>query len=135
MTVISYILGIHEGHNCGASLSANGKIIASISEERLTRKKNEVGYPVKSIEEVIRIGGISVDEIDTVAYASLFMHEPAYLTDLQSWYCVGIEEQRIDMAKPEGYRKAQRLMLLADKFNLPIITFVDTAGADRKSVV
>ncbi len=33
------------------------------------------------------------------------------------------------MAKPEGYRKAQRLMLLAEKFNLPIITFVDTAGA------
>jgi len=33
------------------------------------------------------------------------------------------------MAKPEGYRKAQRLMLLADKFNLPVITFVDTAGA------
>ena len=33
------------------------------------------------------------------------------------------------MAKPEGYRKAQRLMTLADKFNLPIITFVDTAGA------
>ena len=33
------------------------------------------------------------------------------------------------MAKPEGYRKAQRLMLIADKFNLPIITFVDTAGA------
>ena len=33
------------------------------------------------------------------------------------------------MAKPEGYRKAQRLMLLADKFKLPIISFVDTAGA------
>ncbi len=33
------------------------------------------------------------------------------------------------MAKPEGYRKAQRLMNIADKFNLPIITFVDTAGA------
>jgi len=33
------------------------------------------------------------------------------------------------MAKPEGYRKAQRLMMLADKFNLPVITFVDTAGA------
>ena len=33
------------------------------------------------------------------------------------------------MAKPEGYRKAQRLMFLADKFNLPVITFVDTAGA------
>ncbi|WP_416896260.1 MAG: acetyl-CoA carboxylase carboxyltransferase subunit alpha [Minwuia sp.] len=33
------------------------------------------------------------------------------------------------MARPEGYRKAQRLMKLAEKFGLPIITFVDTAGA------
>jgi acetyl-CoA carboxylase carboxyl transferase subunit alpha len=33
------------------------------------------------------------------------------------------------MAKPEGYRKAQRMMALADKFHLPIISLVDTAGA------
>ena len=33
------------------------------------------------------------------------------------------------MAKPEGYRKAKRLMDMAEKFKLPIITFVDTAGA------
>jgi acetyl-CoA carboxylase carboxyl transferase subunit alpha len=33
------------------------------------------------------------------------------------------------MAKPEGYRKAQRLMHLAEHFNLPVVTFVDTAGA------
>ena len=33
------------------------------------------------------------------------------------------------MAKPEGYRKAIRLMKMADRFGLPIITFVDTAGA------
>lgn len=33
------------------------------------------------------------------------------------------------MPKPEGYRKAQRLMKLADHLNLPIITFVDTSGA------
>lgn len=33
------------------------------------------------------------------------------------------------MAKPEGYRKAQRLMDLADKFKLPVIAFVDTSGA------
>ena len=33
------------------------------------------------------------------------------------------------MAKPEGYRKAQRLILLAEKFNLPVISFVDTVGA------
>jgi len=33
------------------------------------------------------------------------------------------------MARPEGYRKAVRLMDLADKFALPVITLVDTAGA------
>ena len=33
------------------------------------------------------------------------------------------------MAKPEGYRKAQRLMDMAEKFKLPILSFVDTAGA------
>lgn len=33
------------------------------------------------------------------------------------------------MARPEGYRKARRLMELADKFNVPVLTFVDTAGA------
>lgn len=33
------------------------------------------------------------------------------------------------MPRPEGYRKAVRLMELADRFNLPIITFIDTAGA------
>lgn len=33
------------------------------------------------------------------------------------------------MARPEGYRKAQRLMKLADKFNLPVISFIDTSGA------
>jgi acetyl-CoA carboxylase carboxyl transferase subunit alpha len=33
------------------------------------------------------------------------------------------------MARPEGYRKAVRLMGLADKFGLPVLSFVDTAGA------
>ena len=33
------------------------------------------------------------------------------------------------MAQPEGYRKAVRLMDMAERFNLPVISFVDTAGA------
>jgi len=33
------------------------------------------------------------------------------------------------MARPEGYRKAQRLMKLADRFRLPVISLVDTSGA------
>lgn len=33
------------------------------------------------------------------------------------------------MPRPEGYRKAERLMLLAEKFGMPVLTFVDTPGA------
>lgn len=33
------------------------------------------------------------------------------------------------MPRPEGYRKALRLMQMAERFNIPIITFIDTAGA------
>ena len=33
------------------------------------------------------------------------------------------------MTRPEGYRKAQRLMTLAERFGLPVVTLVDTAGA------
>ena len=33
------------------------------------------------------------------------------------------------MARPEGYRKAIRLMELANRFNLPVLSFIDTAGA------
>jgi len=38
-------------------------------------------------------------------------------------------EHNFGMAKPEGFRKAQRLLILAEKLKLPIVTFVDTAGA------
>lgn len=37
------------------------------------------------------------------------------------------------MSNPEGYRKALRVMKLAAKFNMPIITFIDTPGATRAS--
>lgn len=38
-------------------------------------------------------------------------------------------ERNFGMARPEGYRKAIRLMDIADRFRLPVITLVDTPGA------
>jgi carbamoyltransferase len=100
-----YILGIHDGHNCGATLSRGGEIVASVSEERLTRNKNEVGYPKRSIDDVLRIAGVSAGDLDRVAYASLFMHGRQYLTDLQPWYRVGLEHQRSESTRPRAYEK------------------------------
>ncbi len=41
----------------------------------------------------------------------------------------GRQIRNFGMANPEGYRKAMRLMKLAEKFNIPIVTFIDTPGA------
>ena len=38
-------------------------------------------------------------------------------------------ERNFGMMRPEGYRKTNRLMKLADKFNIPIVSFIDTPGA------
>ena len=38
-------------------------------------------------------------------------------------------KRNFGMAQPEGYRKAKRLFQLAERFSLPVITFIDTAGA------
>ena len=38
-------------------------------------------------------------------------------------------KRNFGMPKPEGYRKALRLMKMAERFNMPIITFIDTPGA------
>ena len=73
----------------------------------------------------------------------LFKEDPALLCGFATFHdtpvmIMGHEKGRntegrikhnFGMAKPEGYRKAIRLMKLAEKFSLPIITFVDTPGA------
>ena len=38
-------------------------------------------------------------------------------------------ERNFGMMRPEGYRKSIRLMKIADKFDLPVIIFIDTPGA------
>ena len=47
----------------------------------------------------------------------------------KGWDTTSRIHHNFGMARPEGYRKAQRLMHMADQFDLPVITLVDTAGA------
>ena len=72
-----------------------------------------------------------------------FADDPSIIAGLctiegESYVLIGNEKGRgtkdklyrnFGMAKPEGYRKALRIMRLAEKFNIPIITFIDTPGA------
>ena len=99
------ILGIHDGHNSGATLLINGEITASVTEERLTRVKNESGYPKLSIDEVLKISKLSPDDLDCVVYSSNFMHTKSHLSNISDWYRVGLEEQKRDKLKDRSYLK------------------------------
>ncbi|MCK4939558.1 MAG: acetyl-CoA carboxylase carboxyltransferase subunit alpha, partial [Rhodospirillaceae bacterium] len=84
-----------------------------------------------------------IDDFTPLAGDRLFGEDNAIVGGLgrfrgRSVMVMGIEkggdtEERVHhnfgMAKPEGYRKAQRLMKMADRFGLPIIALVDTPGA------
>ena len=99
------ILGIHDGHNSGATIVKDGKILASVLEERLTRKKNETGFPKKSIMSCLKICGIKKNDLEKVVYASNFMHDSKYLKNPLDWYKVGIKQQIEDSKKSKNYEK------------------------------
>jgi carbamoyltransferase len=61
------ILGIHDATSSCAALTENGRVIAVVQEERLTGIKNDAGFPYRSIKEVLRLGGCTLDEVDLVA--------------------------------------------------------------------
>ncbi|MBF0614201.1 MAG: hypothetical protein G8237_06620 [Magnetococcales bacterium] len=61
------ILGIWDGHDAGAVLLADGCLIAALNEERLTRRKLEVGFPIHAIRTCLEMAAIPPHEIRLVA--------------------------------------------------------------------
>jgi carbamoyltransferase len=63
------IVGINANHaDSSACIIIDGKLIAAIEEERLNRIKHFSGYPIKSIQECIKIANISSNEITDIAF-------------------------------------------------------------------
>lgn len=69
------ILGICSGHNSGASVLIDGKLVSSVEEERISRRKNDGSYPHRAIAEALSIAGITADDVGTVAMAGLSVWE------------------------------------------------------------
>ena len=105
MTKKNCFLGIHDGHNCGAALIIDGEVVAAVNEERLSRNKNDSGYPRQSIDEVLKIGGVQAVDLNHVVFASNFMHTRAHLEEISLWYPVGIKEQKADQSRPKEYAR------------------------------
>lgn len=65
------ILGVRTDHDSSACLMQNGKIIADIAEERLSRSKNDSSFPIRAIEHCLNVGNIDSLDIDILAIPSL----------------------------------------------------------------
>lgn len=63
-------LGIWDGHDAGAAIVMDGEILFAINEERLSRRKLEVGFPLLSIQHALETLSIKQQEIDEVAIST-----------------------------------------------------------------
>jgi carbamoyltransferase len=64
-----YILGIScFYHDSSAALLKDGKIVAAVQEERITRKKHDVSFPINAIEYCLKSQNIKIEDIDHIAF-------------------------------------------------------------------
>jgi len=68
---MSYILGIHDGHTSTAAILNGSEIIGAISEERITRRKVQGGFPKRAIKNLLTYNDIDPTQIDQVAVGSI----------------------------------------------------------------
>jgi carbamoyltransferase len=61
------ILGIWDGHDSGAALVQNGRLVFAVNEERLTRRKLEIVFPTRSIDACLDRAGLRPDQVHIVA--------------------------------------------------------------------
>lgn len=63
------ILGISTGHDAGAAIIIDGKMVCAINEERLNRQKMYWGFPTLAIPECLRLAKVDPKNIDSIAIA------------------------------------------------------------------
>ena len=64
------VLGIHDGHNCGSALFKDGNLICVLSEERVTRNKNEYGFPIHAINYCLKYANLKKNQIDQISVST-----------------------------------------------------------------
>lgn len=64
-----YILGVScFYHDSSAAILKDGEIIAAAAEERFTRKKHDIDFPINAIEYCLKASGIDISEVDYIAF-------------------------------------------------------------------
>jgi len=67
---VVYIVGINPGHNCSACLLKDGRIIAAAEEEKFSRIKNHMGFPLLAVNFLLNCAKIGHADLDQVILGS-----------------------------------------------------------------
>lgn len=82
------ILGINDGHCSSACLLSDDKILAWVQEERFTRKKNYIDFPLKSIKYCLEFAGVEGKDLDAVAISTVSFDPNIYRIKRESNFSV-----------------------------------------------
>ena len=117
------LLSLNDGHNSGASIFIKGKLICALSEERITRNKNEYGFPFHAINRCLLYANLKKNQIDEVAVSTkklppkyflvkrntTFSNEDYFKEQYQYWY------KKIYQNKKIRYTLGQNNYILSSK--------------------
>lgn len=73
------VLATHEDTNANAALLRGQTIVAAVAEERLTREKFQTGFPARAVAEVLRLGGVTAEQVDAVVAGNRLHFVPRLL--------------------------------------------------------
>ncbi len=96
-------LGLSMEHDASAALARDGEIVAAISEERLSRKKGQWGYPWRALDACLRLAGASRADVDVFCVAlnkfpACYFRRP---TEWREWTERWYRLRRAALGRPE----------------------------------
>jgi carbamoyltransferase len=77
------VLGVWDGHDAGAAIVVDRRLVAAVNEERFSRRKLEVRFPAAAIAECLTLAGVAPGEVDLVAVSTSDVAKT--LTRLAPW--------------------------------------------------
>lgn len=89
------ILGIHDGHNATACLYVDGEIVAMVSEERFSRRKNQSGFPRLAVQWLLRAYDVDPKDLDLVAVPGLVTPMQEFGQHQGPWYRLASTASRV----------------------------------------
>ena len=108
------ILGIHDGHNATVALFQGDRVTYALSEERLSRRKNEGGFPARALDRVLEETGLAPTDIARVIFTTNNAHAAAWRDHdaLLERYAATLQVKRpADLALPWRFLRAARILV------------------------